>query len=516
MKRVLSAILCLAVSLSLCTCGKETQPVQTVPEAKSSVTQARDQPEPETEVPEEGYHAEFTTDNGLIEVSLHDDSADPVPATMPILRVRPKVITSDMARRMAEAVFGDAELYEYSEELSKAEIADMIAACEQGVTDEAIREDYGEDASRELIDSVRDGRLAILEYYRNAYANAHEEVTPVPCQWKFWPDEHYTIHGFDYAGTDPSYTDEIPNGLSVTLRATTTVNEIPYEFWVNNNESADFRNHSLSVFVLEPGFLFAGDVSEEVREARWREWNMRTGLYSPAPATEEELDAACVQAARLAESMGLGQWRFDAEVLDMTTRVPGGGWQIRLDGLPIYEGFPVSKQSQLGNMRSTAQGAQNYYYESLNIVMKNDGTLINLNYCSPLELVEVVEQAVPLMRREQIESIAMDIMRGWDYGDLLHYDPEKAWWVSAGGVVTDTRAEIDSVRVGYARVKYDATDFLMIPSVTFRGKSEFLGTIPGEHESTMNLMITDGDYRDSLLVLDLRDGSQITVRNPAM
>ena len=83
-------------------------------------------------------------------------------------------------------------------------------------------------------------------------------------------------------------------------------------------------------------------------------------------------------------------------------------------------------------------------------------------------------------------------------------------------MVTDTRAEIDSVRVGYAIVKYDATDFLMIPSVTFRGKSEFLGTIPGEHESTMNLMITDGDYRDSLLVLDLRDGSQITVRNPAM
>lgn len=519
MKRVLSAILCLTVSLSLCTCGKEALPAQAVPETESVVAQTQAQtqepPEPESTAPQEDYYAEFTTDNGLVEVSLNDGNADPIPATMPILRVRPKVISSGMARQMAEAMFGDAELYEYSEELSKAEIADMIAAFEQGLTDQAIREDYGENASQQWINSVRDGRMAILEYYRNAYANAREEVSPVPCQWKYWPDEHYTIHGFDYAGTDPSYTDEIPNGLSVTLRATTTANGIPYEFWVNNNESADFRNHSLSVFVLEPGFLFAGDVSDEVREARWLEWNTRTGLYSPAPATEEELDAACMQAVRLAEDMGLGEWQFSAEVSDMTS-VPGGGWQIKLDGLPLYEGFPVSKQNQLGNMRSRAQGAQNYYYESLTMVMKNDGTLINLNYCSPLELVEVMEEAVPLMSREQIESMALNIMHGWDYGDLLPYDSEKAWWISDGGVVTDASAAIDSVRVGYARVKYDATDFLMIPTITFRGKAEILGVLPGIYESPMDFLMAQGDGRDSLLVLDLRDGSQITVRNPAM
>lgn len=435
---------------------------------------------------------------------------------MPVLRVRPKVITIAMARQMAKAVFGDAELYEYSEELSKAEIAEMIAACEQGLNDEAIREDHGEDTSQEWIDSVRDGRLAILEYYRNAYANAREEVSPVLCQWKFWPDEPYAIHGFDYAGTDPSYTDEIPKGLSVTLRATTTVNGIPYEFWINNNESVDFRNHSLTVFVLEPDFLFAGDVSDEVREGRWREWNTRTGIYSPAPATEEELDAACMQAARLAEDMGLGQWQFAAEVSDMTEVVAGGGWQIKLDGLPIYEGFPVSKQNQLGNMRSRAQGAQNYYYESLTMVMKNDGTLINLNYSSPLELVEVMEQAVPLMSREQIEPMALNIMRGWDYEALLHYNAENAWWVSDGGVITDASVAMDSVRVGYVRVKYDGTDFLLIPSITFRGKAELLGTLPGIHESPMDFLMMDGDYKDSLLVLDLRDGSQIAVRNPAM
>ena len=111
MKRVLSAILCLTVSLSLCTCGKEALPAQAVPEIESVVAQTQAQtqepPEPESTAPQEDYHAEFTTDNGLVEVSLNDGNADPIPATMPILRVRPKVITSGMARQMAEAMFGN-------------------------------------------------------------------------------------------------------------------------------------------------------------------------------------------------------------------------------------------------------------------------------------------------------------------------------------------------------------------------------------------------------------------------
>ena len=57
-----------------------------------------------------------------------------------------KVITSDMARQMAKGLFGEAELFEYSEELSKAEIADMIDVYEYAVTDESIKADHGADA----------------------------------------------------------------------------------------------------------------------------------------------------------------------------------------------------------------------------------------------------------------------------------------------------------------------------------------------------------------------------------
>ena len=154
MKKYISLFLCCA-ALLMCACGSPEQSAE-IPAPVGDTVAAQ------------AVNAEFTTDDGLIKISIHDDNADSIPAAMPVLRARPKIITSDMARQMAKGLFGEAELYEYSEELSKAEIADMIAAYEYAVTDESIKADHGADAPQSWIESVRDARLAILEYYRNA------------------------------------------------------------------------------------------------------------------------------------------------------------------------------------------------------------------------------------------------------------------------------------------------------------------------------------------------------------
>lgn len=125
MKKYISLFLCCA-ALWLYACGSPEQSEE-IPAPVGDTGAART------------VNVEFTTDDGLIKISIHDDNADSIPAAMPVLRVRPKIITSDMARQMAKGLFGEAELYEYSEELSKAEIADMIAAYEYAVTDESIK-----------------------------------------------------------------------------------------------------------------------------------------------------------------------------------------------------------------------------------------------------------------------------------------------------------------------------------------------------------------------------------------
>lgn len=482
MKKYISLLLCCA-ALWLCACGSPEQALE-MPSAGGNTGAAQ------------AVNAEFTTDDGQIKISIHDGNADAIPAAMPVLRVRPKVITSDMARQMAKGLFGDAELYEYSEELSKAEIADMIDVYEYAVTDESIKADHGADAPQSWIESVRDARLAILEYYRNAYAMAREEVTPVPCEWKFWPVEHYAIHGFDYAGSDQYYTDTFPAGMSVDLRAVTEVGGVPYEFWANNNERVDFRNHSLSVFVLMPD---SGGTADE-RQAQTRELYMSMGLYSDAAADESALDAACARAAELAEKMGLGEWRFSAAAVDWTEST-GEGWQIEVTGMPVYEGYPVNWQSAAG---------QDCSPESLTIRTANSGALIELQYTSPMEIVEATEQAAALITWEDMEPLAMRAMRGLSCETLIpSYASEKEWWDAIGAVITEVRLNIDRVCVGYTRVPCDGGDFLLVPSLSFPGKLGVTGYIPGVHESPMELLDRDGDGYNVSLDFDLRDGGRI-------
>lgn len=482
MKKYISLFLCCA-ALWLYACGSQKRAAE-IPAAVGDTKAAQ------------AVNAEFTTDDGLIKISIHDDNADSIPAAMPVLRVRPKIITSDMARQMAKGLFGEAELYEYSEELSKAEIADMIAAYEYAVTDESIKADHGADAPQSWIESVRDARLAILKYYRNAYANAREEVTPVPCEWKFYPVEHYAVHGFDYAGSDQYYTDAFPAGMSVDLRAVTELGGVPYEFWVNNNEQEDFRNHSLSVFVLTPD---SGGTAEE-RRAQTREWYMSMGLYSDAAADKSALEAACAKAVALANEMGLGEWRFNAAAADRT-EITGEGWQIEVTGMPVYEGYPVNWQSAAG---------QDCSPESLTIRTANSGALIELQYTSPLEIVEAAEQAAALITWEDMEPLSMQAMRSLSYETLIPiYASEKEWWNAIGAVITEVRLDIDRVCVGYTRVPCDGGDFLLVPSLSFPGRLSVTGYIPGVHESPMELLDRDGDSYNVSLDFDLRYGGRI-------
>lgn len=482
MKKCIFLLLCCA-ALWLCACGSPEQAAE-IPAAGGDAEAAR------------AVNVEFTTDDGLIKISIHDGNADAIPAAMPVLRVRPKAITSDMARQMAKGLFGKAELYEYSEELSKAEIADMIAAYEYAVTDESIKADHGADAPQSWIESVRDARLAILEYYRNAYAMAREEVTPRACEWKFYPMEHYAVHGFDYTGSDPYYTDAFPAGMSVDLRAVTELGGVPYEFWVNNNERVDFRNHSLSVFVLMPD---SGGTADE-RRAQTRELYMSMGLYSDAAADEGALNAACARAAELAEKMGLGEWRFTAAAADRT-EITGEGWQIDVTGRPVYEGYPVNWQNTAG---------QDFSSESLTIRMTNSGALIELQYTSPMEIVEAAEQAAALITWEDMEPLAIQTMRELSCETLIPgHASEKEYWDAIGAVITEVRLDIDSVCVGYIRVPCGGGDFLLVPSLSFPGRLSVTGSIPGVHESPMELLDRDGDSYNVSLDFDLRDGDRI-------
>ena len=162
MKRTLSILMILAIFLCLCSCGTKTPSTERALQKEEA--NIDNQPSDAEGLGTTQINDEFTTENGLIQVSIHDDAVSPLPKTMPVLRVRPKTVSVQTVQNVASVLFGDAPLYEYSEELSRAEILEMISALEQGVTDTAIRASYGENASDAILESVRQGRLELLEY----------------------------------------------------------------------------------------------------------------------------------------------------------------------------------------------------------------------------------------------------------------------------------------------------------------------------------------------------------------
>ena len=103
---------------------------------------------------------------------------------------------------------------------------------------------------------------------------------------------------------------------------------------------------------------------------------------------------------------------------------------------------------------------------------------------------------------QTIQSLTCDTV-------IPNYAAEKSWWDDIGAQISETKVDIDSVCIGYTRLPYDATDFLFMPTLSFIGKVEVVGTIPGVHESPMDLLMGANNSKAALLTFDLRDGQLI-------
>ncbi len=225
------------------------------------------------------------------------------------------------------------------------------------------------------------------------------------------------------------------------------------------------------------------------------------GLCSPEPATEEQLESVCAWAEQLAADMGLGEFQFTAEAVDNT--VSSGGWQIEVEGLPVYQGFPVLRQGAPSHI-----GSGGMYDEALAIVTNNDGTLINLSYNTPL-VVEAAEP-VPLMDAEQTRAAAESFLRRFRYSDLTGNSEESdALYLNAiGAEITGASLALDSVRVGYTRISDGTSAYLLVPSVVYSGKAGITGTDPGS-SNLLELYLFGHDPYGPVLSLDLRNGARL-------
>lgn len=467
------------------------------------------------------YTDSFTSTDGKITYNINAQVDVPT-VNMPIVQVRPMVINGPKARQIVQALFGDAPIYEKTNEKSKSEWEDLIISISNWTSDEAIREAHGDNLSQDEIESIRASRQSILDSYKAAYEQAREVVPKEECQFRFYRE--FTRYSFDGAGAyadEPSYYEDIPYGQGYELQAVAEIDGLRYHIWFNNREADDFRNHSVSVFIEETG---GPDVMNEYKRS--------VGLLSEEAPTAEQIVAAEQKAREMLSAMGIGDWQVKGEEQhnDFTeSKDAHKDYFISVQCLPVYEDVVVTRQQGLSNIKSTNEYASNYYYEELNFQLSNDGRLLSFHYTGPLELVQVVNANVPVMSMAEIQQrvheqlILSDLDSLWEYNrpgvieNMFGGAPMSAEELATQkAFFTAVSAEynITSVEIGLARtrIKDNKTDFYLVPAVTLRGQSTILNA-QGDNLGVIATGVMPGQDT-TILGLNLVDGTVLMLQNP--
>lgn len=538
-RKIISAILLISLLFSLAACqpapekevvvskndGAFEQAITTDAGENGGVsTQAENGDAPNSAAAEStafSYTDSFTSTDGKIAYNINAQVDVPT-VNMPIVQVRPMVINGPKARQIVQALFGDAPIYEKTNEKSKSEWEDLIISISNWTSDEAIRQAHGDNLSQDEIESIRASRQSILDSYKAAYEEAREVVPKEECQFRFYRE--FTRYSFDGAGAyadEPSYYEDIPYGQGYELQAVAEMDSIRYHIWFNNREADDFRNHSVSVFIEETG---GPDIMNEYKRS--------VGLLSEEAPTAEQIAAAEQKAREMLSAMEIGDWQVKGEEQhnDFTeSEDTHKDYFISVQCLPVYEGVVVTRQQGLSNIKSTNEYASNYYYEELNFQLSNDGRLLSFHYTGPLELVQVVNANVPVMSMAEIQQrvheqlILSDLDSLWEYNrpgvieNMFGGAPMSAEELAAQrAFFTAVSAEynITSVEIGLARtrIKDNKTDFYLVPAVTLRGQSTILNA-QGDNLGVIAAGVMPGQDT-TILGLNLVDGTVLMLQNP--
>lgn len=414
------------------------------------------------------YVQTFTSTDGKITYNINVPGfVYPGPA-MPVVQVTPSEITIDDAQRIASVLFGGATLYEYGEVLSKAEIEEQIALLQAALTDEALYADYG--PSKEDIELGRQARQAQLDYYLQLYETASESGGRQECQWTFFPASHYD--SWDSSG-DESYN------KTLCLRAVTdNINGTSYNYFISNRDETDFRTHTAEA------------------------WADNWPVIGSEEPTAEQLEAVSDKVREMIGQMDIGQWKID-KICSVTY---GEGYMIGVSAVPVYEGWAVTHQNGLSgdDLKSGDIYASNYNYPKIGFYFTVDGTLISFQYDSPLCVVDVVNERTAILSLEELQE---RITRQLSLTDISAY----VQTFKGDGSIN---VEVNEMVVGLTRIriKDNAEDFYLVPSVTLRGNyldhSADEWYAPGVYDGNNREA-----YGDTVLVLNLVDGSVINVEN---
>lgn len=379
-------------------------------------------------------YGEFANAGETIRFAVELEDVELLKEDLPVIRVSPHSITTEEAKYVAQVLFGEAEVYEYSEEKSKQELENLILALRQKVNDKATLEaEFGTDS--EILETVINHYELMISNYEMQYVNARETVEDELCGWEFHPLHYY----IDQAGVDTS-TDEYANYNKTTyIRALSQIGDMPYQYWVCNRDEDDYEVHYYSAYIDYPG--------------------AEIDLYGTVSPTEEDLVNAKDEAERILAQLNMGEWFIEACETQTVIRNDGKkAYFISVIATPVYEGMKVTYQELPINFAANDNYAANYDYESAEFKF-SQGNMVSFNYKGMLDVISVVNEDVEVLSFEE----AVEAFRTYSkFTEIAAPDLN----------VSDMEVVVDDVELGLLRIRIqnEPNDYYLVPTYTFYGE----------------------------------------------
>ena len=421
----------------------------------------------------------FISSDGTIEFVMDIDE-EVSGEYMPILEVVPHQITPEEAKRVAYAIFGDADYYEKVPDLAqyytKAEIRQKLDRWSQYTTEAAVEELYGQwKADFDVVELVN----TFIERYREKYETAPEEIPYTPCEWTF-------KNGIEYEQEEDRNLFD-PDNFNDQIWAQLYVGDIPYNFCASNRDKDDFKVNNIYA-VLATGISPNG-IDEEIFKARM----LRTG-----EPTQVQLDTVKTRAEEMLAEMDLGSWQIDqcyVEELPISEDVTE--YTVHVTAVPILNGIPAVRLPQFTALRDAEDPTvSNYYYADVRFEFSANGDLISFLMYSPVEIAGSMENTGTLSVEQLLEK-AKEYLTASSHTDYSFLPS-----VYSGEDVLRCRISVKDLNYNLTRTTMEGYThrFCYVPGITVMGTVEYY-----EEES--------GEVRYSnectLLTLDGRDGSLI-------
>lgn len=325
-----------------------------------------------------------------------------------------------------------------------------------------------------------------ISKYTLMLESAPEENPHTLCKWTFQKDSYYYYAPEEAENCDTSDDNDV-------IQATVNINGIPYLFSASTRNKADFK---LNYLYARP---YDGECPGELDYQVFRSRLCRT-----EKPDEETINNVKEQAAEMLDDMELGQWQIDECYVETAGSSIQPEYIIHIRAVPVFEQTAALRRAQLGNLKSEATYASNYYFTDAEFQLSADGKLVYFNMNAPVDVRSVINSNVQVLSLEKLLELAK---KHFSLSDYYEYDT-----IGLAEQIEEEvgcKVDISAVDYGLTRVKVPNTDesYYYVPAILFWGTTELYG------KETGNIYYAGDREGIPLLILNAVDGTVINATN---